>query len=74
MIYMDRTTKGSVKLIDCANALLIYFAFFVNLSDDFFEVMTFVTHAMLIAHIIFIAIVEIAFIVIKIKEYFDREE
>lgn len=58
----------------CANTLLIYFAILIGLSDGFFEVMTFTTHVMLVSHAIFIVIIEIAFIIIKIKEYFDKKE
>lgn len=71
---MNRITEGSVKLFDCTNALLIYFAFLIGLSDEFFEVITFTTHIMLISHAIFIVIVEIAFIIIKIKDYFDKKK
>ena len=74
MIYMNRLAKGSGKLFDCADALFIYFAFLIGLSDEFFEVMTFTTHVMLISHAIFIVIVEIAFIIIKIKEHFDKKK
>lgn len=73
-IYMNGAAERSGKLFDRANALLIYFSFLVSLNNEFFEMMTFTTHVALISHAIFIIIVEIIFILIKIKEYFDKKK
>lgn len=74
MIYMDRMIKGSVKMFYRANTLLVYFAFLIGLNDEFLEAITFATYVMLVSHAIFIVIIEIAFIIIRIKDHFNKKE
>ena len=54
--------------------ILIWAASFVKVNDDFLMATTFALYITLLAHAVFIIVIEIAFIVIKIKERFDKKE
>ena len=47
--------------------------FFVMVRDDFLMATTFALYITLLAHAVFIVTIEIAFIIIKIKERFDKK-
>lgn len=54
--------------------ILIWAASFVMVSDDFLMATTFALYITLLAHAVFIVTIEIAFIIIKIKERFDKKK
>lgn len=52
--------------------LIILIASLARVEYNTFDVFTYLLRAVLVAHVIFIVVVEIAFLIIRIKDDFDK--